>query len=128
MPAAARTRIGGRRGAHAAVGRGATLGGSFLAVEWDVAIEVRARSMDDLARFLPGGEMHRLLGQAVRAALPAHLDWEARVTIDEAAVEPARLGGTRLGQTGWMAPRRRGGVTRTDVRLRPSGREAPVAA
>ena len=57
IPKDARTRIG-RRGQHHRLGIGATLGGRFFAVEWDVAIRVRARSMEDLARLLPGGELN----------------------------------------------------------------------
>ncbi|WP_374945111.1 type VI secretion system baseplate subunit TssG [Sphingomonas sp.] len=119
IPREARTRIG-RRGAHHQLGTGATLGGRFFAVEWDVAFKVRARSMDDLERLLPGGEVHRLLVEAATAVLPQHIEWHARIEIDEAAIAPARIGrgatGARLGMTGWIAPRGRSRL-RNDVRL-----------
>jgi type VI secretion system protein ImpH len=119
MPADARTRIGG---AHGGLGTGATLGSRFFAVEWDVALRVRARSMAELDRLLPGGDIHRLLAEAAEAVLPAHLDWHALIEIDEATIEPARLGAARLGMTGWMKPSGERGV-RADVRLaRPTAR------
>lgn len=115
IPDDARTRIG-RRGAHHQLGIGATLGGRFFAVEWDVAFRVRASSMADLERLLPGGELHALLSEAAAAVLPHHLDWQARIEIDEAAIAPARIGGTRLGLTSWVAPQGRSRIRR-DVRL-----------
>ncbi len=130
IPAEARSRLG-KSGAHNSLGQGATLGGRFFAVEWNVAFSVRAQSMDDLEQFLPGGDANRLLGEAAKAILPAHLDWEARVEIDEAKIVPARLGGkgrpgARLGLTGWIKPRARSGV-RADLKL-AGGRGARLAA
>jgi type VI secretion system protein ImpH len=93
------------------LGHGATLGGRFWSVEYDVAFSIRAKSMADLEDLLPGGRAHRLLAEAARAALPHHIDWRARVAISEHLIKPARLGGkgangaTRLGWTSWMAPR-----------------------
>jgi predicted component of type VI protein secretion system len=72
--------------------------------------------MADLARLLPGGDLHALLMQAGAAMMPGHLDWHARVEIDETAIAPARIGGARLGLTSWIAPRGRR-RTRRDVRL-----------
>jgi type VI secretion system protein ImpH len=115
IPQDARTRIG-RRGSHQQLGTGATLGSRFFAVEWDVGLRVRAHSMADLERLLPGGDMHVLLVEAAEAVLPAHVEWHARIEIDEAAVEPARIGAVRLGMTGWINPRGTRGLRR-DVRL-----------
>ena len=120
IPRDARTRIG-RRGTANRLGTGATLGGRFFAVEWDVAIRVRARSMEDLERLLPGGEVHALLVEAAEAVLPDHVDWHARIEVGEVAVCPARLGvksGTkpRLGMTAWVSPRGTQRM-RNDVRL-----------
>ena len=115
IPRDARTRIG-RGGAHHQLGTGATLGSRFFAVEWDVGLRVRAHSMADLERLLPGGDIHVLLVEAAEAVLPAHIEWHARIEIDEVAVEPARIGAMRLGMTSWVAPRGRRGI-RNDVRL-----------
>jgi type VI secretion system protein ImpH len=120
IPKDARTRIG-RRGTANQLGVGATLGGRFFAVEWDVAIRVRARSMADLERLLPGGEVNALLSEAAAAVLPDHVDWHACIEVGEVAVTPARLGvreGTRprLGMTAWVAPRGTQRM-RNDVRL-----------
>ena len=107
IPGDARTTIGR---AHAGLGRGATLGGRFYGVEFDVAFEIGVTTMAGLEDLLPGGNANRLLGEAARTVLPKHLDWRARVTIPEAAIAPARLGAMRLGWTGWVAPR---GAART---------------
>ena len=107
IPGDAQTTIGR---AHAGLGRGATLGGRFYAVEFDVAFEIGVMTMAGLEDLLPGGHANRLLGEAARTALPKHLDWRARVTIPEPAIEAARLGKTRLGWTSWVAPR---GTART---------------
>ena len=120
IPADARTRVGS---AHAGLGRGATLGGRFYGVEFDVAFEIGAASMTGLDDLLPGGHANRLLGEAARTALPKHLDWRARVTIREDAIEPARLGRTRLGWTSWVAPRGTPRVRR-DLALRDNAARA----
>jgi type VI secretion system protein ImpH len=126
IPLDARSRIGARRGAHAQLGQGATLGERFFAVEWDVAINVTARDAAELDTLLPGGDANRLLVEAATAVLPPSLDWTIRVEIAEAAAPAARLGrtgetgtppGTRLGLTGWMAPRGGQRRPRRDVRL-----------
>ena len=115
IPGDARTRIG-RTGCHNRLGIGATLGGRFFAVEWNIAFAIRAASMDDLADFLPGGLASGLLAEAAAAVLPAHLQWDARIEIDEAAIAPARLGTMRLGHTSWVAPSGKTGL-RSDLRL-----------
>lgn len=121
-PADARTALGRQ---HNTLGLGATLGGSYFAVEWDVALSVRARSMQDLNDFLPGGHAHRLLTEAATSVLPAHLDWTARIEIDERQITPAQLGMMRLGHTGWIGPRGRS-TMRSDLRL--SGQRPRQAA
>ena len=120
IPVDARTTVGR---AHAGLGRGATLGGRFYAVEFDVAFEIGAGSMAGLDDLLPGGHANRLLGEAARTALPKHLDWRARVTIPEGAIEPARLGRTRLGWTSWIAPRGTARIRR-DLALRDNAARA----
>ncbi len=116
----ARTALGR---AHAGLARGATLGSRFYAVEFDVAFEIGAASMAGLDDLLPGGHASRLLGEAARTVLPKHLDWTARVTIAETAIEPARLGRTKLGWTSWMAPRG-SSRTRRDLTLRDNAARA----
>lgn len=115
IPDDARTRVGR---AHAGLGRGATAGARFYAVEFDVTFEITVTSMGELEDMLPGGHANRLLGQAATTALPKHLDWRARVIIAESAIAPARLGGARLGWTSWIAPTGRA-RQRRDLTLRP---------
>lgn len=118
VPGEQRTRLGRT---DAVLGRGATLGGRFWSVEYDVAFAIRARSMADLEDLLPGGRSHQLLAEAARATLPHHINWRAHVAIAEHLIRPARLGssrnggkdaGTRLGMTSWMAPRGRARLRR----------------
>jgi predicted component of type VI protein secretion system len=77
--------------------------------------------MDDLAALLPGGDRHGVLSECAHAILPQHIQWSARIEIDEAAIAPARLqrgiGSARLGQTAWIAPRGAAGRKRDDLRL-----------
>lgn len=131
IPEDARTRIGGRRGAHATLGQGATLGARFFAVEWDVGVHVTARDAADLDALLPGGDAHGLLVEAADTLLPRSLDWTIWVEISEAAAPAARLArdpkGARLGLTGWVAPDGAARpATRRDVRL--DGRRWRAAA
>lgn len=121
VPAEQRTQLGR---ADAVLGRGATLGGRFWSVEYDVAFAIRARSMADLEDLLPGGRSHRLLAETARAALPHHINWRAHVAIAEHLIRPAGFGqasaggtslgsgGSRLGWTSWIAPRGRARLRR----------------
>ena len=121
VPGDQRTRLGR---SDSTLGTGATLGGRFWSVEYDVAFAIRARSMADLYDLLPGGRSHQLLAEAARASLPHHINWRAHVSVTEHLIAPARLarkGGemgdtmpTRLGLTSWIAPR---GNVRTRAEL-----------
>ncbi len=129
IPAGARTRIG-RSGGDCQLGLGATLGGSFYATEWDVTIVLTAPDMATLHDLLPGNPRHGFLAECASAILPQHIDWSARIEIDEARIAPARLaasglrpgrtanGGARLGQTAWIAPKGVEGRKRDELRLR----------
>jgi type VI secretion system protein ImpH len=123
IPLLERTRIGARLGGANGLGAGAVLGGRFRAVEWDVEIVVAAGDMRGVQALLPGTPLHRLLAEAARAALPAHLDWSARIELPARAVAPARLArrgeGARLGWTSWLGTRGVAEGVRRDTRLRP---------
>lgn len=123
IPGADRTRLGG---VGSQLGLGATLGSRFFATEWDVCIVLGARDMATLTDLLPGGRTHGFLSECATAILPGHIQWTARIEIDESEIRPARLQagatGARLGQTGWIAPNpARAGAgqkKRNDLRLR----------
>ena len=121
VPAAMRSRIG-RTGAAQQLGLGATLGRRFLATEWDVRLVLAARDMNELLSLLPGGARNAILCETAGAILPQHIEWNARIEIDEAKIMPARLqkgaAGARLGQTAWIAPRGIAGRKRDELRLR----------
>lgn len=115
IPGDARTALGAR---HARLGSGATLGGRFHAIEWDVALRIRVRDMDELEALLPDGTRHALLVEAADAVLPTHLDWHARIEIARTAIRPARIGRARLGLTTWLGTgRHRRPALSDDVRL-----------
>ncbi len=124
IPPDTRTRLG-RRGNDNQLGLGATLGRRFYATEWDVRLVLAAHSMASLTALLPGGDRNVILSECARAILPQHIEWSARIEIDEAEITPARLRsgspggpmGARLGQTGWIAPRGEPGRKRDDLRL-----------
>lgn len=135
IPASARSRIGGKSaaatGGNAAaapggndnqLGLGATLGRRFFATEWDVRLTLAVPDMAALQALLPGGVGNAMLCECAAAILPQHIEWDARIEIDEAKITPARLqsgaSGARLGQTAWIAPRGIAGRKRDDLRLR----------
>jgi type VI secretion system protein ImpH len=119
---ASRSRIGGRRGNDNQLGLGATLGRRFFATEWDVRLTLVAPDMAALQALLPGGAGNVMLCECAEAILPQHIEWSARIEIDEAKITPARLqrgaAGARLGQTAWIAPKGVAGRKRDDFRLR----------
>ena len=124
IPADTRTRLGRsapERGNHNQLGLGATLGQRFYATEWDVRLVLAARDMASLTALLPGGDRNVILSECARAILPQHIEWSARIEIDEAEIAPARLMrgaiGTRLGQTAWVAPKGIAGRKRDELRL-----------
>ena len=121
IPATMRSCIG-RSGNAQQLGLGATLGRRFLATEWDVRLLLAARDMNELRSLLPGGTRNAILCEGAGAILPQHVEWSARIEIDEAKIAPARLqkgpAGARLGQTAWIAPRGVAGRKRDELRLR----------
>jgi type VI secretion system protein ImpH len=124
IPPTMQSRIG-RTGNAQQLGLGATLGRRFLATEWDVRLVLTARDMAELRALLPGGARNAILCECANAILPQHVEWSARIEIDEANIVPARLqkgaAGARLGQTAWVAPRGVAAKKRDELRLRNSG-------
>lgn len=115
IPSATRTAIG-RRGNDNQLGLGAVLGRRFFATEWDVRLVLAVCDMASLTALLPGGDRYLILSECARAILPQHIEWSARIEIDEAEIAPARLrrgmGGARLGQTSWLLPSRSDAASR----------------
>lgn len=132
IPATDLSRLGGPENDNQ-LGLGATLGRRFYATEWDICIVLGAADMATLTDLLPGGTAHAFLSECARAILPQHIEWTARIEIDEARIAPARLAarggdpgdtnagdtnsGARLGQTSWIAPQKRAGRIRDELRL-----------
>lgn len=123
-----RSRLGG---AFCTLGVDAVLGDRVWSVEDGFRVAVRARSQAEYLELLPSGRRFPVASEAIDAFAPGHLDWDFEIEIDESIVAPARLdGSTRLGWTGWVAPKGRAGVIRRDIRLRrgAAAREARRAA
>lgn len=125
IPRATRSRIGSAHpggGNDNQLGLGATLGRRFFATEWDVRLTLAVPDMAALQALLPGGTGNAMLCECAAAILPQHIEWSARIEIDEARIAPARLqhgpAGARLGQTAWIAPKGVAGRKRDDLRLR----------
>jgi len=109
------------------------LGQSFATLGSDVVAGRRVRSASDAFRvvvtagnlreleaLLPSGPRFAIAAEALDAFAPDHLEWDLMIEIDESQVPPARLDGlSRLGWTGWLAPRGTRGV-RADPHLRKS--------
>jgi predicted component of type VI protein secretion system len=82
------------------LGREALAGGRVRTVADAFRVTVTAGSHREVIALLPGGGRHRLLEEALPAAM-----------------RPARLGsGSRLGWTGWLGSRSKTG-SRADIRL-----------
>lgn len=120
VESADRTRLGApeRGGTYNSLGAGAVLGGRVRVADDTFQVTIRATSMDTYRRFLPGQAGYAKAQEGLRALAPSHLDWQLQLQIDERDAPACRLdGGSRLGLSGWLAPKGRA-VARTDARLR----------
>lgn len=118
-------------GAFSTLGVDAVLGDRVWSVEDGFRVVARARTHAEHLDLLPSGRRFAVASEAIDAFAPGHLDWDFEIEIDESIAAPTRLDGTtRLGWTGWLAPKGRAGVTRRDIRLRrgAAAREARRAA
>lgn len=121
VEAADRTRLGDPRGrgAYNALGRSTVLGARVRQAEDTFRVTVRATSVEDYRRLLPGQPAHAAAREALHALAPSELSWELELEIDEAQAPGARLdGASPLGLMSWISPRGRAGIVRADARIR----------
>ncbi|MBP7241242.1 type VI secretion system baseplate subunit TssG [Amaricoccus sp.] len=102
IPARLQTRLGG---AGAALGRGATTGPRTFRRQDRVEVRLGPLAWPEFERFLPGGPGLATLAAATRRILGDTLEVAARLALRPGEVPAARLGATRLGRDGWLAPR-----------------------
>lgn len=109
-------------GGYASLGWDAVVGRRTYTVEDAVRVVVRVGTARDYLDLLPGGARYDLLVEAMDAFLPPHLEWEAELAVDSAAIRPARLGATsQLGWSSWVGPLQPGHI-RSDTRLGANAR------
>jgi type VI secretion system protein ImpH len=102
IPARLQTRL---RGADAALGRGAVIGPRAFRRQDRIEIRLGPLSLGEFERFLPGAPGLADLAAATRRILGDTLEVAARLVLRRGEVPAARLGATRLGRDGWLAPR-----------------------
>jgi type VI secretion system protein ImpH len=111
-----RTRIGAG-GCFNRLGGAAVLGARTLAIDDAIAVTIRAKDIKDYERRLPSESEFAIAREALDAIVPAHLEWQLELDIDERDTTPAVIGRvSRLGWSAWLAPKRRS-MRRADLRL-----------
>jgi type VI secretion system protein ImpH len=112
LPVGIRTRIGVRDGAHNVLGSSAVVGDTVPAFRQRFEVRVGPldrQSFELLCPFDDGEQatvsrnfMFRRLVEMTRSILGRPLDFDIRLTVKPEAVEPARLGHSRLGFDSWI--------------------------
>ena len=113
MPRRLQTRLGG---AHAGLGRGATLGPRIFARQSRIEIRIGPLSLADYREFLPGGARLETLRTAVLHGIGEILDVDFRPLLRAAEIPAARISAVQVGRTAWLTPAR--AADARDLRLR----------
>ncbi len=86
-------------------------------------IVIRCPTLRLYESLLPTGTLFPILAEAIDAFAPSHLEWDIALELDESLSPAAKLDGrTRLGWTGWLAPRG-GGTVRRDTIIKKQRRK-----
>ena len=92
-------------------------------------IVVRADSMQQYERLLPGSPRFAITAEALDSFAPSHLEWDVMIEMEERHARPARLDGrARLGWTGWLQPGKGSNIRRDAHLTRHAARVACKAA
>ncbi len=84
---------------------GVVLGGRTRVASDAFRVAIRANSMDEYQRLLPGGARFAVASEALDSFAPSHLEWDILIEMEERHARAARLDGkTQLGWTGWLKP------------------------
>lgn len=102
-PPELQTRLGAT---HATLGRGATLGPRFFTRQTRVELRLGPVGLADYLALLPGGARFETARRALLHGIGESLDVDLRPVLRATEIPAARLGGSRLGRTAWLAPRR----------------------
>lgn len=112
LPRDIRSRLGSIGGAHNVLGDSAIVGQSVPAFRQSFEVRVGPLDRREFEMLCPfdGGEetavpkniMFQRLAEMTRSILGRPLDFDVRLVADAEAVQPARLGETRLGFDGWV--------------------------
>lgn len=100
VPPALQTRLGG---AHAALGRSATIGPRTFTRQSRIEVLVGPLDYADFMSFLPGTPRLHLLKRAIRDMIGEIIDVDLRVILAKAAVPPPKIGSVQLGRNTWLA-------------------------
>ena len=107
---------------------GVVVGGRTRVASDAFRVAIRANSMDEYKRLLPGGPRFAIASEALDSFAPSHLEWDIAIEMEERHARPARLDGqAQLGWTGWLQPGS-GSNIRSDAHLtrRASGTRVPL--
>jgi type VI secretion system protein ImpH len=120
------TRLGQQ---FAGLGTEANIGAKVRTVVDAFRVTIAARDLRTFESLLPSGARFPLAMEALDAFTPGHLEWLMEIEIEEQHARPAKLDGrTRLGWTGWLAPKKVHGKRRSDVHLMRNARPAHAMA
>lgn len=101
------------------------LGGRVRMASDAFRVVIRCETVRVYESLLPTGPRFHILAEALDAFVPGHLEWEVVLELSEALAPKARLdGGTRLGWTGWLAPKGGAAVRRDTIITKQKPRRA----
>jgi type VI secretion system protein ImpH len=101
IPVGLQTRIGAP---DARLGLGATIGPRVFQRQSRVELRLGPLTLSQYGDFLPGGPLSGTLRRAIRDMVGDSLDVDVRLVLRGRDVPPGRVGASRLGRTGWLAP------------------------
>jgi type VI secretion system protein ImpH len=102
--------------AHAALGRGATLGPRHFGRQSRIELRIGPLGLTDYRAFLPDGRGLATLRRTLLHAIGETLDVDFRPVLRRSEIPAARLGEARLGRIAWLCPDRADDAA--DLRLR----------
>ena len=107
---------------------GVVVGGRTRVASDAFRVAIRANSMAEYQRLLPGGSRFAVASEALDSFAPSHLEWDIMIEMEERHARPAKLDGrTQLGWTGWLKPGSGTNIRRdTHLTRRAKGTGAPL--
>lgn len=126
VPPALQTRLGG---AHAALGRSATIGPRTFTRQSRIEVQVGPLDYAEFMSFLPGTPRLQLLKRAIRDMIGEIIDVDLRVILAKAAVPPPKIGAVQLGRNTWLArPDNSGDADEMRIRTIVGWRSEPLGS